>query len=167
MGTDRGAFGPHEGLSCLSHDCSFMRPSQRDIPKLSPFPSHTGTTFPANAGWPWRRTMASCPGSCCQWTSPMCCHQVRRRAGEAVTAPPSTAWPWSRKVSETRADFFPRAPLSSAFPQLGLHLPLHSEHFLLWESSCAALSVFRGKNGEVTGVCSHMSRIWLAAKYVA
>nr|CCQ43839.1 alternative protein LOXHD1 [Homo sapiens] len=42
--------------------------------------------------------MASCPGSCCQWMSPMCCHRARR-VGEAVTTTPSTTWPWSRKIN--------------------------------------------------------------------
>lgn len=99
----------------LAHDYSFMRPFQGDIPNLSSFPTPTGTTSHANAGWQWRRMMASCPGSCCQWMSPKCCRRRTRRVGVVVTTP-STTWAWSRKVSSTRADFFPPASLPSASP---------------------------------------------------
>lgn len=92
--------GPMKVSHFSAHDCSFMRLSQKDIPNLSSFPILTGTTSHVNAGWQWRRMTASCPGSCYQWMSPMCCHQARmRRVGEVVTTTPSTTWPWSRKVS--------------------------------------------------------------------
>lgn len=133
-----------------------MRPFHGDIPNLSSFPTPTGTTSHANAGWHWRRMMASCPESCCQWMSPLCCHRARRtrRVGVAVKTTPSTTWAWSRKVSSTRAYFFPPAtlPFTSAPSEVSTSppSPVNSGYVFLWLSICTALSFFLGKNEEVS-----------------
>lgn len=127
VGRGQGSVWAPEGLSFCSpgllHCETFPKRCSR--PYLVPHPA--GTTSHANDGSRWRRMMASCPGSCCRWTSPMCYQARMRREGEVVTATHSTAWPWSRKVSSTRAGFFPLTPSLLPLPH-----PQPPSPFSLW-----------------------------------
>lgn len=100
--------------------------------------------------------MANCPGSCCQWMSPIYFPVRMRRVEDMVTITPLTTWPWSRKVSKTRAYFFPTFSPPSSFPPSGFWAPP------------LTVSLLHVKNAEVgVGTCSYMSRTRLASRKMA